>query len=278
MHRRSLTASSRQQTAGKIVNRPHLEIHEVSKTYSNGTDVLDRICLNVYATELVSIIGPSGCGKSTLLKLIAGLSPLSSGKISIDGMEPVNAREIMAFMFQDATLLPWRTVQRNVELSLELHGENRMRRKEKATAALALVGLSNVADQYPRQLSGGMKMRVSIARALSGRPKVLLMDEPFAALDEMTRDRLNEELLRLRAENRWTALFVTHSVAEAVFLSDRVIVLSAHPGRIAHEIPIRFDAPRNADLRLCAEYEQMVLEVSHKLRSVVQQPEISTTK
>ena len=272
MHRRSLTTSSMRQTAELPASRSHIEIREVSKTYPNGTHVLDRISLNIHPSELVSIIGPSGCGKSTLLKLVAGLSPLSSGKIAIDGMEPVNAREIMAFMFQDATLLPWRTVQRNVELSLELHGESRARRKEKATAALALVGLGNVAGQYPRQLSGGMKMRVSIARALSGRPKVLLMDEPFAALDEMTRDRLNEELLRLRAENRWTALFVTHSVAEAVFLSDRVVVLSAHPGRIAHEIPIRFDAPRNADLRLCAEYEQMVLEVTHKLRSVFQPP------
>jgi NitT/TauT family transport system ATP-binding protein len=226
----------------------------------------------------VSIIGPSGCGKSTLLKLVAGLSPLSSGNISIDGMEPVEAREIMAFMFQDATLLPWRTVQRNVELTLELHGESRARRKEKAKAVLGLVGLTNVAGQYPRQLSGGMKMRVSIARALSGRPQVLLMDEPFAALDEMTRDRLNEELLRLRAENRWTALFVTHSVAEAVFLSDRIIVLSVYPGRIAHEIPIRFTTPRNADLRLHAEYEQMVLEVTHKLRSVVQPPIAGTVR
>ncbi len=278
MHRRSLTASSIQQTRGQGANRPHIEIRDVCKTYPNGTYVLDRIFLDVYPSEFVSIIGPSGCGKSTLLKLIAGLSPLSSGTISIDGMVPVNAREIMAFMFQDATLLPWRTVQRNVELSLELHGESRAHRGEKAEAALALVGLTNVADQYPRQLSGGMKMRVSIARALSGRPKVLLMDEPFAALDEMTRDRLNEELLRLRAENRWTALFVTHSVAEAVFLSDRVIVLSAHPGRIAHEIPIHFDASRNADLRLCTEYEQMVLEVSHKLRSVFQQPDAGTTK
>jgi NitT/TauT family transport system ATP-binding protein len=263
---------SMQQTGEQAANRPQIEIREVSKTYPNGTYVLDRIRLNVYPSEFVSIIGPSGCGKSTLLKLIAGLSPISSGKISIDGMEPVNAREIMAFMFQDATLLPWRTVQRNVELSLELHAESRARRKEKATSALALVGLTDVAGQYPRQLSGGMKMRVSIARALSGRPKVFLMDEPFAALDEMTRDRLNEELLRLRAENRWTALFVTHSVAEAVFLSDRIIVLATHPGRIAHEIPIRFDVPRNADLRLCAEYEQTVLEVSHKLRSVFQQP------
>jgi NitT/TauT family transport system ATP-binding protein len=265
-------------TAEPRADHPHIGIQDLSKTYPNGTNVLERICLNVYPAELVSIIGPSGCGKSTLLKLIAGLSPISSGEISIDGMQPVNAREVMAFIFQDATLLPWRTVQRNVELSLELHGENRARCKEKAAAALALVGLNRVAGQYPRQLSGGMKMRVSIARALSGRPKVLLMDEPFAALDEMTRDRLNEELLRLRAENRWTGLFVTHSVAEAVFLSDRVIVLSAQPGRIAHEIPIRFDVPRNADLRLCAEYEQMVLEVSHKLRSVFQQPTNNRTK
>ena len=266
------------QTAKQPGSRSHIEIHEVSKTYPNGTHVLDQISLNIQPSELVSIIGPSGCGKSTLLKLVAGLSPLSSGKISIDGMEPVDAREIMAFMFQDATLLPWRTVQRNVELTLELHGESGARQKEKAKAALALVGLTNVAGQYPRQLSGGMKMRVSVARALSGRPKVLLMDEPFAALDEMTRDRLNEELLRLRAENRWTALFVTHSVAEAVFLSDRIIVLSVYPGRIAHEIPVRFAASRNADLRLCAEYEQMVLEVTHKLRSVVHSPIAGTLK
>jgi NitT/TauT family transport system ATP-binding protein len=270
--------SPTQQTAKPQGGRSHIEIREVSKTYPNGTHVLDRISLNIQPSELVSIIGPSGCGKSTLLKLVAGLSPLSSGKISIDGMEPVDAREIMAFMFQDATLLPWRTVQRNVELTLELHGESRARRKEKAKAVLALVGLTNVAGQYPRQLSGGMKMRVSIARALSGRPQVLLMDEPFAALDEMTRDRLNEELLRLRAENRWTALFVTHSVAEAVFLSDRIIVLSVYPGRIAHEIPIRFTTPRNADLRLHAEYEQMVLEVTHKLRSVAQPPIAGTVK
>jgi NitT/TauT family transport system ATP-binding protein len=270
--------SPTQQTAKPQGGRSHIEIREVSKTYPNGTHVLDRISLNIQPSELVSIIGPSGCGKSTLLKLVAGLSPLSSGKISIDGMEPVDAREIMAFMFQDATLLPWRTVQRNVELTLELHGESRARRKEKAKAVLALVGLTNVAGQYPRQLSGGMKMRVSIARALSGRPQVLLMDEPFAALDEMTRDRLNEELLRLRAENRWTALFVTHSVAEAVFLSDRIIVLSVYPGRIAHEIPIRFTTPRNADLRLHAEYEQMVLEVTHKLRSVAQPPIAGTLR
>src|SRR6266403_3299188 len=195
------------QTAKQPGSRSHIEIHEVSKTYPNGTHVLDQISLNIQPSELVSIIGPSGCGKSTLLKLVAGLSPLSSGKISIDGMEPVDAREIMAFMFQDATLLPWRTVQRNVELTLELHGESGARQKEKAKAALALVGLTNVAGQYPRQLSGGMKMRVPIARALSAPPKLLLTDAPFAALDEMTRQELNDDLISLWRDDSLTIVF-----------------------------------------------------------------------
>ena len=149
-------------------------------------------------------------------------------------MTPANARETMCFIFQDATLLPWRTVEQNVGLGLELEHAARALRKERVAAMLELVGLSDVARRYPRQLSGGMKMRVSIARALASRPRILLMDEPFAALDEMTRDRLNEELLRLYAEQKWTVLFVTHSVAEAVFLSTRIVVLAAHPGRIAH--------------------------------------------
>src|SRR5260370_16976590 len=161
MHRRSLTGSSMRQTAELPASRSHIEIREGSKTYPNGTHVLDRISLNIHPSELVSIIGPSGCGKSTLLKLVAGLSPLSSGKIAIDGMEPVNAREIMAFMFQDATLLPWRTVQRNVELSLELHRESRARRKEKATAALAFLCPGAVPTQSPRQLSPGLSLPLS---------------------------------------------------------------------------------------------------------------------
>ncbi len=222
----------------------------MTKRYGNGLPVLEDINLSVAESEFVSIIGPSGCGKSTLLKLVAGLTRLNSGSIRVAGVEPVRARKMMSFMFQDATLLPWRTVQRNVELSTELHGLKKAERAAIAGEMLSLVGLAQVAQQFPRQLSGGMKMRVSIARALSTRPKVLLMDEPFAALDEMTRDRLNEELLRLRAESRWTGLFVTHSVAEAVFLSDRIIVLAAQPGRLAYDIPVHFSFPRNAELRL----------------------------
>ena len=245
-----------------------IEIRGASKRYANGNLALEAIDLSIAESEFVSMIGPSGCGKSTLLKLVAGLTRLSSGSIRVAGVEPVKARKIMSFMFQDHTLLPWRTVQRNVELSAELRGVKKKVRAEKAREMLGLVGLTQAANQFPRQLSGGMKMRVSIARALSTRPQILLMDEPFAALDEMNRDRLNEELLRLRAQDRWTGLFVTHSVAEAVFLSDRIIVLAAHPGRVAYDIPIEFDLPRNSDLRIRSEYEEKVIEVAEKLRSV----------
>ena len=247
-----------------------VELRAVTKRYGNGHLVLQDINLSIAESEFVSIIGPSGCGKSTLLKLVAGLTRLSSGGIRVAGVEPVRSRKTMSFMFQDATLLPWRTVQRNVELSTELHGVKKAERAAIAYEMLTLVGLSQVAHQFPRQLSGGMKMRVSIARALSTHPKVLLMDEPFAALDEMTRDRLNEELLRLRAESRWTGLFVTHSVAEAVFLSDRIIVLAAQPGRLAYDLPIHFSFPRNAELRLHGEFEEAVIDVSKKLRSVME--------
>jgi NitT/TauT family transport system ATP-binding protein len=247
-----------------------VELRAVTKRYGNGYLVLEDINLSIAESEFVSIIGPSGCGKSTLLKLVAGLTRLSSGGIRVAGVEPVRARKTMSFMFQDATLLPWRTVQRNVELSTELHGVKKAERAAIAYEMLNLVGLSQVAHQFPRQLSGGMKMRVSIARALSTHPEVLLMDEPFAALDEMTRDRLNEELLRLRAESRWTGLFVTHSVAEAVFLSDRIIVLAAQPGRLAYDLPIHFSFPRNAELRLRGEFEEAVIDVSKKLRSVME--------
>jgi len=214
-------------------------------------------------------VGPSGCGKSTLLKLVSGLSTITEGNITVNGMTPVNARELISFIFQDATLLPWRTVEQNVGLGLELEYAARQVRKERVDKMLDLVGLGNVARRYPRQLSGGMKMRVSIARALVSRPRILLMDEPFAALDEMTRDRLNEELLRLYAEHKWTVLFVTHSVSEAVFLSSRVVILAPHPGRVAHEIPINLPWPRTAETRESSEYENQVTQTSRLLRGVV---------
>jgi NitT/TauT family transport system ATP-binding protein len=195
---------------------------------------------------------------------------VSEGKVQVNGMTPVNARELMSFIFQDATLLPWRTVEQNVGLSMELEYAARAARKERVAKMLELVSLGHVAKRYPRQLSGGMKMRVSIARALASRPRILLMDEPFAALDEMTRDRLNEELLRLYNEQKWTVLFVTHSVAEAVFLSTRIVVLAAHPGRVAHEIQVDLPWPRTGATRESKAFEEQVTQASRLLRGVYQ--------
>ncbi len=247
---------------------PEILLTGVSKQFRSGALALQNISLRVEKGEFVSLLGPSGCGKSTLLRLVSGLTTATAGSISVNGMTPVNARELMSFIFQDATLLPWRTVEQNVGLGLELEHAARPLRKDKVARMLDLVGLSHVAQRYPRQLSGGMKMRVSIARALVSRPRILLLDEPFAALDEMSRDRLNEELLRLYLEQLWTVLFVTHSVAEAVFLSTRIVVLAPHPGRVAHVVPIDLPWPRTAELRLSAAYEDQVAVVSRLLRSV----------
>ena len=225
---------------------PQIEFMSVSKRYSNTGMVLEGVDLTVFKGEFVSLIGPSGCGKSTVLKLISGLTSPTLGTIQVDGMTPKDARETVSYIFQDATLLPWRPVEQNIGLGLELGGVDKIRRKEKTTALLKLVGLEHVAKVYPRELSGGMKMRVSIARALATSPKLLLMDEPFAALDEMSRDRLNEELLRLRDEQKWTAVFVTHSVEEAVFLSSRIIVLAPNPGRIHAEFQVELPAARTS--------------------------------
>jgi NitT/TauT family transport system ATP-binding protein len=231
---------------------------------------LEGISLAVERGEFVTFLGPSGCGKSTLLKLVSGLSPVSEGSILVNGMTPANAREMMSFIFQDATLLPWRTVEKNVGLGMELEYAARDARQERVARMLELVGLSHVSKRYPRQLSGGMKMRVSIARALVTRPRILLMDEPFAALDEMTRDRLNEELLRLYAEQKWTVLFVTHSVAEAVFLSSRIVILAAHPGRVAHRMQVELPWPRTAATRESKQFEEQVTHASRLLRGAYQ--------
>lgn len=246
---------------------PQVALSAVSKRYGSSR-ILQNIDLTIAKGEFVSLIGPSGCGKSTLLKLISGLTTATDGSIEVDGMTPVNARETISYIFQDATLLPWRTVTSNVGLGLELEHVSREVRKQKVQSLLDLVGLAHVAQSYPRQLSGGMKMRVSVARALATRPRMLLLDEPFGALDEMTRDRLNEELLRLKTEQNWTAVFVTHSVAEAVFLSTRVIVLAPSPGRIAQEIAITLPFPRTSATRESPQFESLVTEVSRALRGV----------
>jgi NitT/TauT family transport system ATP-binding protein len=248
---------------------PEIALRGVVKRYRGAALALDGISLNIERGEFVTFIGPSGCGKSTLLKLVSGLSTISEGSIEVNGMTPENARQLMNFIFQDATLLPWRTVEQNVGLGLELEHAARDLRRERVTQMLELVNLQHVARRYPRQLSGGMKMRVSIARALVSRPRILLMDEPFAALDEMTRDKMNEELLRLYAEHKWTVLFVTHSVAEAVFLSSRIVILAPHPGRIANELKVDLPWPRTAATRESIEFEEAVAHASRLLWGVL---------
>jgi len=249
---------------------PEIELQSVTKRYRNAAVAVEGVTLTVERGDFVTFLGPSGCGKSTLLKLVSGLSPVSEGAVRVNGMTPESARDLVGFIFQDATLLPWRTVEQNVGLGMELEHAARAARKERVAKMLDLVSLSQVARRYPRQLSGGMKMRVSIARALVTKPRILLMDEPFAALDEMTRDRLNEELLRLYAEQKWTVLFVTHSVAEAVFLSTRIVILAAHPGRLAHDIKVDLPWPRTADTRESKAFEEQVTQASRLLRGVYQ--------
>jgi NitT/TauT family transport system ATP-binding protein len=245
-----------------------LAFKNATKCFGDGPAVLADVTLDVSQGDFVSFIGPSGCGKSTLLRLIAGLTPLSVGQLSISGRSVTDETADLAFVFQDPTLLPWLTVRRNVEAMLRLRHTPAEQRRALADQMLALVGLEPFATHYPRQLSGGQKMRVSIARALTLQPSLLLLDEPFGALDEMTRDRLNEELLAIRERQQWTAFFVTHSVAEAVFLSNRIIVLAANPGRIAHEVTVDLPYPRTAETRLSTDYLKRVAEVSLLLRSV----------
>jgi NitT/TauT family transport system ATP-binding protein len=249
-------------------NVAEIAVEEVSKQFRSGALALHNVSMQVEKGEFVSLLGPSGCGKSTLLRLVSGLTHATAGAVTVNGMTPPNARDLMSFIFQDATLLPWRTVEQNVGLGLELEHEARATRKEKVAKMLELVGLTHVAERFPRQLSGGMKMRVSIARALVSRPRILLLDEPFAALDEMSRDRLNEELLRLYAEQHWTVLFVTHSVSEAVFLSTRIVILAPHPGRVAHVVPVNLPWPRTAETRLTTAYDEEVARISRLLRGV----------
>jgi len=246
---------------------PLIRLQSVTKRFGDGPPVLDRVSLDVCAGEFVSLIGPSGCGKSTLLRLLSGLTPPTSGTLTLDG-KPAGVTDDLAYVFQDATLLPWLRVAANVETLLRLRRVPAAERLRRRVAALDLVRLSDKVNAYPRQLSGGQRMRVSLARALALEPRLLLLDEPFGALDEMTRDHLGEELLAIRERQRWTALFVTHSVAEAVFLSSRILILSAHPGRIAHDVTVDLPFPRNHQTRRDPAYLSLVGEVSVRLRDV----------
>jgi NitT/TauT family transport system ATP-binding protein len=247
---------------------PIVELAGVDKRYGDGPLILDKVSFAAHQGDFITLIGPSGCGKSTILKLISGLSPISAGALGVEGRPPGAAGGKLAFVFQEPTLLPWLDVVRNVELPLRLHGGDAASRSGAAKRSLELVGLSDRAEYYPRQLSGGQKMRVSIARALTLSPRILLLDEPFGALDEMTRDHLNEELLGIRQQLAWTAFFVTHSVAEAVFLSNRILVMSANPGRLHDEVTVDLPYPRTEETRESPAYQKLVGGVSKILRSV----------
>jgi NitT/TauT family transport system ATP-binding protein len=240
----------------------------VDKRYGDGPVVLEGITFDAAPGDFISLIGPSGCGKSTLLRLIAGLSPVTGGTLSVDGRTPEDAAAELAFVFQEPTLLPWLAVAHNIEVAPQLRGVPKPVRAAARDRAIELVRLTGREAAYPRQLSGGQKMRVSLARALTLEPKILLLDEPFGALDEMTREHLNEELLDIREKQAWTAFFVTHSVAEAVFLSNRIFVMSANPGRIEREVKVEFPYPRTGATRLSRPYQDLVAEVSMLLRSV----------
>ena len=246
-----------------------IDIRGASKTYPNGIRALEPTDLTVRQGEFVTIIGPSGCGKSTLLRLIAGLSPATDGSIVLsEGHAPR-----LAYVFQSPTLMPWASVQGNVRLPLDLAGASRAEADEKASHALELVGLQDFARSFPRELSGGMQMRVSIARALATGPRLLLMDEPFGALDEITRNRLDREFSELSARENLTVLFVTHSIYEAVFLSSRVLVMSPRPGRIHAQINIDAPRPRADAFRGTVKFATHSAQLSEMLGAVMQDAE-----
>ncbi|HYJ99498.1 MAG TPA: ABC transporter ATP-binding protein [Burkholderiaceae bacterium] len=236
---------------------PAIEILGVSKTYANGTQALLPVDLAVHAGEFVTLLGPSGCGKSTLLKMVAGLLEPTDGRLLI-GRKPVggidDSGQRIAFVFQEATLMPWARVQANVRLPLDLAQVPRGDADARARDALERVGLRAFAAHRPRELSGGMQMRVSIARSLVTRPTLLLMDEPFGALDEITRHKLDADLLALWRDQQLTVVFVTHSIYEAVYLSQRVIVMAARPGRVVDEVMIDEPYPRGAAFRVSTRF------------------------
>jgi NitT/TauT family transport system ATP-binding protein len=244
-----------------------VSIHKVSKQFKGGTTALENIDLEIEQGEFVSLIGPSGCGKSTLLRIIGDLIEPSSGELTVNGKTARQARRDHDYgvVFQDAVLYDWRTVAKNIALPLELAGWDRERRRTRTEEMLDLVELQGFGEHHPWQLSGGMQQRVAIARALSFDPALLLMDEPFGALDEMTRERLNAELLRIWQASSSTVVFVTHSIAEAVFLSTRVVVMSPRPGRISRIIPVDLPQPRSAATREEPRFFELATEVREAL-------------
>lgn len=238
-----------------------LSVDHVTKRFPNGVLALNDTSFVVNEGEFVSLVGPSGCGKSTALRLIADLTEPNAGTISWSGAKPAPG-----FVFQDAALMPWATVEKNVRLPLEIAGTNEKTADARVEETLALVGLTQFAKSYPRELSGGMRMRVSIARALAAEPSMLLMDEPFAALDEITRERLNDELRELWSTKKLTIIFVTHSIYESVYLSSRILVMSPRPGRVVADVAMPEPAQRDVSFRATPLYDERCREVRAALQ------------
>ncbi len=261
------------QTARRLV----VAMHDVSKVFSNGTLALKGMSLDVKAGEFISLLGPSGCGKSTALRIIAGLGAPSSGSIDWPSSR-INSKGLpegdVGFVFQDPTLMPWATVFDNVFLPLKLRGISKASATETIMENLASVGLADFAASYPRELSGGMRMRVSIARAMVTKPKLLLMDEPFAALDEITRQKLNDDVLRLWKQHGVTVIFVTHSVYESAYLSSRIVVMRARPGQVHTDMAVTQPAERDQAYRVSEGYRQTCQDVSDALQGAIGAAEV----
>ena len=238
---------------------PALTFDGIGMTFPDGTRALADVSFSIEHRDFVTIVGPSGCGKSTLLRIAAGLLRPTHGSVTID-------REHLGYVFQDPTLLPWRTARQNVELLAELRGMGRQERARLAEEAIELVGLTGFEGHYPKSLSGGMRMRCSLARTLTLRPPVFLFDEPFGAVDEITREHLNEQTLSLFQAEGFAGLFITHSIAEAVFMSARVIVMSPRPGRVVAEFAVPFDYPRSPELRFDPDFALLSGDISKALR------------
>ncbi|MBB2677325.1 ABC transporter ATP-binding protein [Rhizobium phaseoli] len=248
--------------------RPLVAMRSVSKVFSSGTVALSDMSLTVESGEFVSLLGPSGCGKSTALRIIAGLGDVTSGAIDWPSSR-INSKGLpegdIGFVFQEPTLMPWKNVFDNVHLPLRLRGVSKAAAADRIMDVLTTVGLQDFAKGYPRELSGGMRMRVSIARALVTKPKLLLMDEPFAALDEITRQKLNDDVLQLWKTTGITVIFVTHSVFESAYLSNRIVVMKARPGRVHADVPLTTSLERDAYYRSSEEYRKACETVSHSL-------------
>jgi NitT/TauT family transport system ATP-binding protein len=256
------------------MNTPEIQINDVNMVYkvNNGEDIvaLNNVNLEIQKGEFISLLGPSGCGKTTLLRIVADLLQPTSGNVSIQGQSPheIRLQQKYGIVFQNPVLYDWRTVRRNICLPMEIMKIPRKERTARIDHTLELVGLKNFGSKYPFELSGGMQQRVGIARALALDPEILLMDEPFSALDEFTREKLNEDLLDIWGKTKKTVVFVTHNIPESVFLSDRVVVLSPHPGRVSAVVDIDLPRPRQGSLRETPEFYEYVAKIRKSFEGV----------